>query len=181
MEWSSVHVGFHRVPVCAEQPELGLWSTPHRPRALAYRPVGRVRSIDHRTMTRTRMDHASSSLLDRPSPVDEDTAPHRRKRHAYERAPDERINKLASIPFWLIHALALLGLVLFGLSTKTVVLCVVLFFGRMWFITAGYHRYFAHRSYKTSRWFQFVLAFGGATAAQKGPLWWAGHHRNHHR
>ncbi len=132
------------------------------------------------------MDHASSSLLDPPNSVDEDTftTPERhraRGRHAYERAPDERINKLASIPFWLIHALALLGLVLFGLSTKTVILCVVLFFGRMWFITAGYHRYFAHRSYKTSRWFQFVLAFGGATAAQKGPLWWAGHHRNHHR
>jgi len=51
----------------------------------------------------------------------------------------------------------------------------------MFFITAGYHRYFAHRSFKTSRFFQFILAFGGATAAQKGPLWWAGHHRNHHK
>jgi stearoyl-CoA desaturase (delta-9 desaturase) len=109
------------------------------------------------------------------------TTLHRRSRHAYERAPDERINRTASIPFWLIHAGALLGLVLFGVSTKTLVLCLVLFVTRMWFITAGYHRYFAHRSYKTSRWFQFVLAVGGATAAQKGPLWWAGHHRNHHR
>lgn len=125
----------------------------------------------------------ASSLLATPHQDDEPTLtePRRRSRHAYRRADDERINKVASIPFWLIHALALLGLVLFGLSTKTVVLCIVLFFSRMWFITGGYHRYFAHRSYKTSRWFQFVLAAGGATAAQKGPLWWAGHHRNHHR
>jgi stearoyl-CoA desaturase (delta-9 desaturase) len=51
----------------------------------------------------------------------------------------------------------------------------------MFFITAGYHRYFSHRSYRTSRAFQFVLAVGGTTCAQKGPLWWAGHHRVHHR
>ena len=43
----------------------------------------------------------------------------------------------------------------------------------MFFITAGYHRYFAHRSYKTGRVFQFILAFGGSMAMQKGPLWWA--------
>ena len=61
------------------------------------------------------------------------------------------------------------------------ILCAVTFWGRMFFITAGYHRYFSHRAYKTSRAVQLVLAFGGGTAAQKGPLWWAGHHRNHHR
>jgi stearoyl-CoA desaturase (delta-9 desaturase) len=47
-------------------------------------------------------------------------------------------------------------------------------------ITAGYHRYFSHRSYKTGRAFQFVLAWVGCSAAQKGPLWWAAHHRHHH-
>src|SRR5690625_2053096 len=51
----------------------------------------------------------------------------------------------------------------------------------MFFITGGYHRYFSHRSYKTSRFMQFILAFGGGTAAQTGALWWASHHRNHHR
>jgi stearoyl-CoA desaturase (delta-9 desaturase) len=50
----------------------------------------------------------------------------------------------------------------------------------MFGITAGYHRYFAHRSYKTSRAFQFCLAWLGCSALQKGPLWWAGHHREHH-
>ena len=45
----------------------------------------------------------------------------------------------------------------------------------------GYHRYFSHRSYKTSRVFQFLLAFFAMTSAQKGVLWWAAHHRHHHR
>jgi stearoyl-CoA desaturase (delta-9 desaturase) len=51
----------------------------------------------------------------------------------------------------------------------------------MFFITGAYHRYFAHRSYKTSRAMQLVLAVGGTLAVQKGPLWWAGHHRHHHK
>jgi len=52
---------------------------------------------------------------------------------------------------------------------------------RMFAITAGYHRYFSHRSYKTSRTFQFILALIGSSAAQKGPLWWAASHRHHHK
>ncbi len=48
-------------------------------------------------------------------------------------------------------------------------------------VTVGLHRYFSHRAFKTSRWFQFVLAIAGCTALQKGPLWWAAHHRLHHR
>jgi len=56
-----------------------------------------------------------------------------------------------------------------------------LYFFRMFWITGGYHRYFAHKSYKTSRFFQFVIAFMAQTSAQKGALWWAAHHRHHHR
>lgn len=100
--------------------------------------------------------------------------------HALERDPDERVNWPASIPMFLVHAACLLALVT-GVTWRSLVLCAVLYFGRMWFITAGYHRYFSHRSYKTSRWFQFVLAFGGGMSAQKGALWWASHHRDHHR
>ena len=48
-------------------------------------------------------------------------------------------------------------------------------------VTVGLHRYFSHHSFKTSRGFQFLLAFAGCTALQKGPLWWAIHHRLHHR
>lgn len=55
------------------------------------------------------------------------------------------------------------------------------YFIRMFGITAGYHRYFSHNAYKTSRVMQFLLGYLGATAMQKGPLWWGAHHRNHHK
>ena len=48
-------------------------------------------------------------------------------------------------------------------------------------LTAGFHRYFSHKTYKTSRAFQFILAVLGTTAAQRDPLWWASHHRLHHQ
>jgi len=52
---------------------------------------------------------------------------------------------------------------------------------RMFALTGGYHRYFSHRSYNTSRTFQFILGLLGCSAVQKGPLWWSAHHRRHHR
>ncbi|MFO0809488.1 MAG: acyl-CoA desaturase [Gemmataceae bacterium] len=72
---------------------------------------------------------------------------------------------------------------MFWTSVHTVdwIMCGVLYVVRMFGITAGYHRYFAHRSYKTSRPFQFVLAWLGCMSLQKGPLWWASHHRVHHK
>ena len=96
------------------------------------------------------------------------------------RDADERVNRLTSIPFVAVHFLPLLAFFT-GVSPTAVVLCLVLYFGRMFFITAGYHRYFSHRSYRLNRFWQFVMAFGGGTAAQKGALWWASHHRDHHR
>ena len=56
-----------------------------------------------------------------------------------------------------------------------------MFFSRMFFVTAGYHRYFSHKSYKLNRFWQFVFAFGAEATAQKGVLWWAANHRHHHR
>lgn len=61
------------------------------------------------------------------------------------------------------------------------ILFVVFYSLRVFGLTGGFHRYFAHRAYKTSRFFQFVLAFLGGSALQRGALWWAGHHRHHHR
>lgn len=61
------------------------------------------------------------------------------------------------------------------------VLAVGLFILRGFGITAGYHRYFAHRAFKTGRVFQFLLGCMGASALQRGPIWWAGHHRTHHK
>jgi stearoyl-CoA desaturase (Delta-9 desaturase) len=84
------------------------------------------------------------------------------------------------IPFIVIH-LAALGAFLSGVTWQAVVCCVVLFVVRMFAVTGGYHRYFSHRTYKTSRAFQFVLAVLAQSTAQKGALWWAAHHRQHHR
>lgn len=96
------------------------------------------------------------------------------------RGADEQIDWIKSIPFILMH-LAPLGAIWTGFTWGDVVLCVALYVIRMFFITAGYHRYFSHRSYRLGRGMQFLMAFGGATAVQKGPLWWAVHHRTHHR
>jgi len=86
----------------------------------------------------------------------------------------------SSIPFILVHFLPLLA-IFTGVTLKVVVLAIVTFWVRMFFITGGYHRYFSHRSYRLGRVPQFVMAFGGTMAAQKGPLWWAANHRNHHQ
>ncbi|MAG58819.1 MAG: acyl-CoA desaturase [Planctomycetes bacterium] len=83
-------------------------------------------------------------------------------------------------PFALMHILCVL-VVFVGFSWPAVVLTGALYCIRMFAITGWYHRYFAHRSFKTSRAFQFVWGFIGCCAIQKGPLWWAAHHRNHHR
>ncbi|MDH4105394.1 MAG: acyl-CoA desaturase [Gammaproteobacteria bacterium] len=67
-----------------------------------------------------------------------------------------------------------------GVSTTALVTCAVLYFVRMFAITGFYHRYFSHRSFRTSRVAQFVFAVLGAAAVQRGPIWWAAHHRHHH-
>src|SRR5687768_13932973 len=75
---------------------------------------------------------------------------------------------LHAIPFVGAHILAVAGALYTGVTLELVALCAAAYFGRMFFITAGYHRYFAHRTYRTSRAFQFILALGGTTASQKG-------------
>lgn len=96
------------------------------------------------------------------------------------RKPEEKIDFVKSTGFFLMHLSPLLA-IWAGVSWTAVIVCVAAYYVRMFGITAGYHRYFSHRTFKTSRGFQFVLAFLGASAAQKGPLWWAAHHRTHHQ
>ena len=91
-----------------------------------------------------------------------------------------RIPLLASLPFLAVHA-ACVGVFFVGFRWSFLITCIALYLVRMFFVTAGYHRYFSHRSFKTSRAFQFLLAFMASTSMQKGVLWWAGHHRFHHR
>src|SRR5688572_27876924 len=86
-----------------------------------------------------------------------------------------------NLPFWAVHVAALAGAIYVGWSWSAFWWLAGTYTVRMFAITGGYHRYFSHRTYKTSRVFQFVLAFLGMTAAQQGPLWWAAHHRRHHK
>ncbi|HVJ93846.1 MAG TPA: acyl-CoA desaturase [Labilithrix sp.] len=88
---------------------------------------------------------------------------------------------LVSAPFFGVHIAAVVGLALLGWSWKGFALAVALYFVRMFGVTAGYHRYFSHRTYRTSRWFQFLLGCLAVSSFQKGVLWWAAHHREHHK
>lgn len=83
-------------------------------------------------------------------------------------------------PLILMHLLPLLA-IWTGITWQAVVYGIVLYWIRMFAITGGYHRYFSHRTFKTSRAFQFFLALLAQSSSQKGALWWAAHHRQHHK
>ncbi len=94
-------------------------------------------------------------------------------------ANGKRVDWPRVVPFVLLHA-GCLGVIWTGTSTVAVGIAVSLFLVRMFAITAFFHRYFSHRAFRTSRGAQFVFALLGASAVQRGPLWWAAHHRHHH-
>ena len=85
----------------------------------------------------------------------------------------------SALPFLSVH-LACFAAIWSGVTGQAVALCAALYWLRIFAIGAGYHRYFSHRAYSTSRAFQFVLAFLSQTSAQKSVLWWAAKHRHHH-
>ena len=81
--------------------------------------------------------------------------------------------------FVLIH-LGCLAVFYVGFSWFALAIAITFYVARMFFITAFYHRYFSHKSYRVKRPVQFLMALAGCTAGQRGPLWWASHHREHH-
>jgi stearoyl-CoA desaturase (Delta-9 desaturase) len=85
----------------------------------------------------------------------------------------------SAIPFVLLH-LACVAVIWTGITWLAVAICVVLYWLRIFAIGAGYHRYFSHRAYSTSRAFQLVLAMLAQSTVQKSVLWWAAKHRHHH-
>lgn len=90
------------------------------------------------------------------------------------------LDLIANIPFLSVHIGALFVFFV-SFSWWAVALCVSFYLIRMFGITGGFHRYFSHRTFKTSRVFQFILGVIATASAQRGPLWWAAHHRHHHR
>lgn len=99
---------------------------------------------------------------------------------SHEDMSSTEFNWLRVMPFIVLHLLCLLAFFL-PVSTTAVAFCFGLYWLRLFAITAFYHRYFSHRAYKTNRFWQFMFALLGNMAAQRGPLWWAAHHRAHHQ
>lgn len=100
---------------------------------------------------------------------------------------DERIDWISTIPFILVHVAGLFGAGLlvggwwYGLNMwPELITCLVLYYGRMFCITAGFHRYFSHHAFQLGRVMQFLIALGGTMAAQRGWGWWASWHVWHH-
>jgi len=93
---------------------------------------------------------------------------------------ERKVDWIRILPF-LGMQLACVGVIWVGVSPVVVLVALGLFWLRVFAITGFYHRYFSHKTFKTSRAAQFVFALLGMTAVQRGPLWWAAHHRNHHR
>ncbi|HET7268637.1 MAG TPA: acyl-CoA desaturase [Oleiagrimonas sp.] len=92
----------------------------------------------------------------------------------------DRVDWLRAAPFIALHV-GCLGVIWTGVSPVALYVALGLYVVRMFALTGFYHRYFSHRTFRTSRTVQFVFALIGASAVQRGPLWWAAHHRNHHR
>ena len=97
--------------------------------------------------------------------------------------PDDLENKVEwfrCLPFIVIHLLAVLAF-FYPVTLYGIALALFSYSIRMFTITAFYHRYFSHRSFKTGRFMQFIGGFIACSSGQRGPLWWAAHHRRHHR
>jgi stearoyl-CoA desaturase (delta-9 desaturase) len=100
--------------------------------------------------------------------------------YAHLQAADLENIDYARLGIFIIFHLGIFGILFTGVSTTAIVFATSMYFLRMFFITGFYHRYFSHKSFRTSRPFQFLMAVAGCTAGQRGPLWWASHHRYHH-
>ncbi len=99
---------------------------------------------------------------------------------AMQSQPTMKVDWLRIVPFIFLHV-GCLGVLWVGISWAAVITALALYLVRMFAITGFYHRYFSHKTYKTSRFWQFCFALLGNSSVQRGPLWWAAHHRHHHR
>jgi stearoyl-CoA desaturase (delta-9 desaturase) len=117
-------------------------------------------------------------MLPSPSLTPHSPAPH-------SSPAEHSIAWMESLPFFAFHGIALAGVAAVGFRWEWAGLCLATYVARMFGITAGFHRYLSHRSFSFSgrfaRVWQFLLVFLGTASVQKGPLWWAAHHRHHHR
>jgi stearoyl-CoA desaturase (delta-9 desaturase) len=95
-------------------------------------------------------------------------------------ADQKKVDWLRIVPLLFLHLMCL-GVFWVGWSWTAIGVCMLLYCVRMFAITAFYHRYFSHKAFKTNRFWQFIFGAIGNASVQRGPLWWAAHHRHHHR
>ena len=93
---------------------------------------------------------------------------------------DGKVEWFRCLPYVAIHLAVLLAF-LYPVTLPCILVAALSYLIRMFAITAFYHRYFSHRTFKTSRLVQFLGALVACSSGQRGPLWWAAHHRRHHR
>lgn len=93
---------------------------------------------------------------------------------------EKRVDWFRILPLIILHGMCL-GVIWVGWSWIAVLTALLLYLIRMFAITGFYHRYYSHKSYKTNRFWQFIFGVMGNASVQRGPLWWAAHHRHHHR
>ena len=99
---------------------------------------------------------------------------------ASEYVQDRNVDWFRIIPFVALHV-ACLSVLWIGVSAFALWFMLGFYLLRMFAITGFYHRYFAHKTFQTSRVLQFIFGLIGTMSSQRGPLWWAAHHRHHHR
>lgn len=95
-----------------------------------------------------------------------------------EPAPPQHISISHVLFMGGVHAGALASITWF--SWAGVVTMLVLYAITALGITVGYHRLLAHRSFRSPRWLERVMATVGCCAMQGGPLRWVADHREHH-
>lgn len=139
------------------------------------------------------MSRSSTSALARPATHPADSSPLRLRwllttvrlwvdaaASTEDAEREDRVDWLRAAPFIALH-LGCLGVLWVGVSPIALFVAAALYALRMFALTGFYHRYFAHKTFRTSRAVQWAFALIGASSVQRGPLWWAAHHRNHHR
>lgn len=98
---------------------------------------------------------------------------------ATESSQEDKIDWARILPFVVLH-ISVIAVFWVGWSPISITFAVIFYVIRMFGITAFYHRYFSHKTFQTGRITQFIFAIIGASATQRGPLWWASNHRHHH-
>lgn len=95
--------------------------------------------------------------------------------------PESRTYQFGAVLLFALLHLAVAAVFFFPVTPILLCWLVATYCLRMFGVTAGYHRYFSHRSYRLGRIGQFLMGFLAQTSGQKGVLWWAAQHREHHR